>query len=1791
MATDLINIQNAILAQIIDDHNHLRKDLVDESLPSHTYIISLQKELQTIIKTATDNHTQILNTKKTSEALTKYHSDDVFKQIRRNFHAYWAQLEDINLSLQRNDPTFNTTSFQDTTMGVSRGSEIKLHPLSIPKFSGNIRKWKSYYNSFVSLVDENQNLTTVDKFRYLLDGLEGEAKGIIHHLDIDESNYDLAKELLKNRYEHKRLLVNVQINTIYNITAFETESAHNIRITIDTLRECYQSLKVLGIQVESWDPVIIFLTQCKLPLSTNQLWEEKLENSKELPTFKKFEEFLECRFRTFDSLKHRLNLNNPTMVHTQSDDNKCKICNQLHDVTNCQTFLNADATSRYHMVIENTLCINCLSRFHTVQNCNSRNICRNCGQKHHTFLHRNSNTLSNKAKYNNSYSNNSHCNKSNKFQSNSNFNKYSNSNQNKHNSKNNSKAFSYNNQNRINSNQSRQTKTTLLTTNPVEDQNITKPIETQNSEGQASSRSFHINSLSKNIYLLGTAVVQLNNHKGNVRTVRALLDPGSEDNYIIDSIANGLPLKKYYCPSTISVIGGQPVEGITHRCNFIIKSLHSDFVLEIDAGIKKSITQDLPSDLVPGLCYSFLNNLELADSSFDEPGQIHLLLGMGVWVKIVQPGLIKNDTLMAQKTTLGWLVQGVANHIPIGYKSKPSQCFVTQTLDTEIQKFWELENVVNSKKIETPENILCEQIFIDSVQQLKDKKLSVDLPFKNKTDPNLGDSMEIAKRRFINLEKRLSQNLKLKEEYHRTIKEYIDLGHMRKATNLDGKPDYYLPHHAVFKDNSTTTKVRVVFDQLLTGSKLQIDIRDILCKWRQYPIVFSADIEKMYRQFWINSHHQKYQKVLWRFSEKDPLKTYVLTTVTFGTSAAPFLALRLLKYIADSPIALNFPLASKIIHSDFYVDDLLSGAFSCIEAIQAQQQIRELLNSFGLSIRKWCSNEINALKSIPAEICEISEHSFDETDYKKTLGIYWSPSKDSFAFAVESQDFSKLKLTKRKTLSLIARLYDPLGWLGPCTTYAKIIMQRVWQTEIGWDDEIPNNIKNQFLYFLKSLQSLNSVLIPRWLNLDEKDSPITLLGFADASESAYGCVIYLKSNVENVDNILLTSRSRVAPINFTTIARLELCAALLLAEVLEWTENLFKERIVSVHAFSDSKIVLSWLQSHPSKWKTFVANRTSEILRRYNYSHWHYINTKENPADLISRGLLPEEIVNNELWWKGPKTIELDLPFSIITENEAKIFQHEQKSKTCHHSQNSSNKLISYFSTNRKLLKRVSSITVFLINCLKKCIQSNPKRKDRFLYFIERFQNSEHVVLRLVQHEHFPKEIQLLKNKSSLPKNSRIRTLTPFIDGFGILRVGSRLEKSNVLSYDQKYPIILPSHHQFTTNLIYEAHNATLHGSFKLTFAYIRNKFHIIRAKDRINFYIRRCINCIRHAKDQQNQLMGSLPFPRVNQSKPFLFTGVDYAGPMLIRNKFSKGSKTSKAYISIFVCLCTKAIHIELVSDLTSAAFLSALRRFIARRGRCQTLFSDCGTNFKGASKILQNECHEAQKCWNNELQPQLSEFGISWQFNPPASPHFGGIWEAGVKSIKSHLNRTLKDAILTFEEYSTVLIQIEGILNSRPLCPISDNPNCYEFLTPSHFLIGESIVAPPEPVIKPKIVGSLKRWRYLQYLNQQFWQSWKETYLHTLSKRPKWLDLQRNFQVNDLVLLMEDNLAPTIWPVARIVEVKVGANECVRVVKVKTADGKTFTRPVAKLRFLPIATQDDLSCQKYSIEPEPKN
>lgn len=402
-----------------------------------------------------------------------------------------------------------------------------------------------------------------------------------------------------------------------------------------------------------------------------------------------------------------------------------------------------------------------------------------------------------------------------------------------------------------------------------------------------------------------------------------------------------------------------------------------------------------------------------------------------------------------------------------------------------------------------------------------------------------------------------------------------------------------------------------------------------------------------------------------------------------------------------------------------------------------------------------------------------------------------------------------------------------------------------------------------------------------------------------------------------------------------------------------------------------------------------------------------------------------------------------------------------------------------------------------------------------------------------------------------------------------MLRVSSRLAQAPHLNFDQKFPIILPHNHIVSKLIVRHAHLSTLHGTNQETIMLLRQRFHLIKAKSLVRFVINHCVTCFRHRCSTQEQQMGSLPALRVTPNRPFLNSGVDFAGPFDLKKFRGKCNSTYKSYFAIFVCFSTKAVHLEVVIDLSTAAFIAAFRRFISRRGMVKNLFSDCGTNFVGAKTRITRSLSEVQKKWNEEMASELSEFKTQWHYNPPGTPHFGGLWEAGVKCVKHHLKRIVGGVRLTYDEFETILLQIEAILNSRPLCEAPENPDTM-ILTPAHFLVHGSLMSLPDDNLESEKLSLLDRWTLIQKMLQDFWKVWSNDYLNTLSQRKKWKTKFPNVNVGDLVIVKDKNLPPNSYLLCRITTVHPGADGLVRVVTVKTKTN-SFQRPITKICPLP--------------------
>ncbi|XP_029171256.1 uncharacterized protein LOC114940687 [Nylanderia fulva] len=738
----------------------------------------------------------------------------------------------------------------------------------------------------------------------------------------------------------------------------------------------------------------------------------------------------------------------------------------------------------------------------------------------------------------------------------------------------------------------------------------------------------------------------------------------------------------------------------------------------------------------------------------------------------------------------------------------------------------------------------------------------------------------------------------------------------------------------------------------------------------------------------------------------------------------------------------------------------------------------------GFRLRKWASNCTDLVADIdPSDHGLAQQKLLTGDEQLKVLGIAWNPTPDVFYFHVSlGQSLDK---TKRSILSTIAKLFDPLGWVALVIITAKIFMQQLWLLKCQWDDEIPADYLSQWRHYHERLQSLNRLEIPRWTAHGANTIHRELHGFSDALTKAYAASVYLRtlSADGSVTITLLMAKAKVAPLKTISVPRLELSAALLLARLLKFVQLTLNFANVDCVCWTDSTITLTWISQSPARWKTFVANRVSAVQSLLPCAKWRYVPTKANPADCASRGLAPDEIEQHPLWWTGPSWLSQSpdhwpsMPSSL---NHADTSVEERNLQSiCIAGVVEQWDLATRFSSWHTLVR----VTAYVLRFVKAARQPNRLlQRDNPLSVVldaDEIRAAKQYWIKTLQAEMFPEQATRLTNQRPVSKSSSLSGLNSYVDATGIIRVGGRLRHSS-LPETRKHPIIFRSHP--VLSLIIDHHHVrTMHGGPQLTLASLRQQYWILRARTTVRAVLYRCVCCAREAAKIPNELMGDLPEPRVNcVPRAFINSGVDYVGPIALRTNPGRGHKSHKAYIALFICLTTKAIHLELVSDYSSATFRAAYHRFILRRGLPKHMYSDNGTTFRGAEREM-SEAY-SQVIREPNFLNRLSSDNTSWHFLPPAAPHFGGLWEAAVKSVKYHLTRCVGNHTLTYEELTTVLCRIEACLNSRPIAASSDNLDDYTALTPGHFLIGTPLIALPEPNVLELNEQQLSRWQLTQ-------------------------------------------------------------------------------------------------------------
>lgn len=1305
---------------------------------------------------------------------------------------------------------------------------------------------------------------------------------------------------------------------------------------------------------------------------------------------------------------------------------------------------------------------------------------------------------------------------------------------------------------------------------------------------------------------MGTAVVAVRNKDSGAETFRALCDNGSQVNLITQSVINRLGLDRLDNRVQFVGINGAPLGHSLGSAQISIILPRNKGAISAEFMIVKSITNYQPEQWEGD--ETITNGLRLADPKYNQPGVIELLLGVGIWIRVIKPGVKRSSdtTVAAQNSKLGWII--FKDKRVFQRKSHVGAVRVQESVESisrQLEKFWQLEEV-GAETVLSQEEQQCEEFFRETHSRDNEGRYVVRLPFNDKIH-DLGGSKRGAIAQFLRMERKMAKDSQFAEKYREFMREYEDLGHMSKITEAPREENgYYTPHHGVvssskfrivFNASASTTSGISLNEAQMVGAKLQRDIFDILVDFRKGRYGYTGDIEKMYRQILVDVRDRQYQKIVWRASDSEPICMYELNTVTYGHASAPHCAVRAMNQCAADNEE-KWPHGARIIRHNFYVDDLILSCNTREELLKFKQEVIGLLAMGKMKLVKERSN-LQESREAEGKHLEFQEN-------KPVLGLLWDTNEDNFCFHTNEANDSEETWTKRGILSKMGRIFDPLGLVTPMTLVGKIILQELWRTKLGWDEPVTGSLLQEWAGFLRDLPTVNGIKVPRWIG-QEPQRQIQFHGFCDASTRGYGAAVYIRvrDDAGNVRIHLLAAKSRVAPLKEVTIPRLELCSAKLLIDLMARLIECFdRNQIEEIHCWSDSQISLYWIygsQQRQNRLKVFVATRVAKISKWTEEwgAKWHWVSGKENPADLASRGVLPSVLFKSGIWWRGPDWLKTeDWPIDDskfqISDRERDLAQVEMKN--VQHVGILESEAVTFAINHANILrvqaqeplmlgpwykhtrgdqrafeflesfsdyKKLKWVSAMLLRAKHNFLHPKHRRVERLT-----IQEGDEAVRWLIQQDQAAtvrEEIQNLKGKRGSHLNFR------FDPEEKILRVVGRLENAD-LTMDEKNPIYLSPEGNLAKLLVRHAHDRTLHGGTQEMLQFLRAKYWIPGARKLVKQIPLRCPACFRHRIKLMGQQMAVLPAERVNQAFPFQHCGIDYAGPVILRSKYGRNPTLYKAWIGVFVCLVTRAVTLELVSDATSVAFIAALRRVISRRGAISRIVSDNGTNFVGAAKVLRGFLSE------NHIRIYERHFEFQWVFNPPSAPHHGGIFEAAVKSMKHHLRRVIGTQSLTFEEYDTLLKQVEGCMNSRPLGAVHDDSTLESHITPAHFLIGRKLVAlPEEESLLDRREFGLKRWQRVQQMYQRFWEEWKNTYLLGLIRRTKWDGTDRNAKVGDIVVVKNENERPTSWWLARVRETYPGRDGLIRTVKLSYL-GKDYVRPITKLGLLiPIEEQQE--------------
>ena len=1265
------------------------------------------------------------------------------------------------------------------------------------------------------------------------------------------------------------------------------------------------------------------------------------------------------------------------------------------------------------------------------------------------------------------------------------------------------------------------------------------------------------------------------------KTVYALLDSGSSNSFCSRELVQRLGIKGEAQEVQLSTLN----KSDTRRSEMVNLSVSSDSGEVIGmSGVFVVDAIPVKSDPVNVTDYAHFADIGPIPAYSSDRITVDLLIGQDTSEALIPLEVRrgKPGEPFATRTLFGWCVNGNSSSDKVR-RSVVSNFVSSVSVEDDIDRLWRVENEGVDDLSWSVEDHTVIALW-DRECKLVDGHYELPIPWKDVNEP-LPNNFLVAKTRLDSLFKRFDRD-GLRERYGSEITKLLEKGYAERVPERELHAvdrAWYLPHRAVISDKKPD-KLRVVFDcaskfkgkslneRCLQGPDLINKLISVLIRFRQHSYAVQADVEAMYNQVRIPVKDRDALRFLWYVDGS--LVCYRMTSHLFGgiwcASSSTYALRRTIKDSHDVP-----SLIKSIIDRSFYVDDCLSSLESESEVKTVISETPRVLNSGSFNLTSFVVNNEEMLNEVAddhkaKEVLELGPESEG-----RVLGIKWHIMSDMFFFVVRYD--SSVKITRRRMLSVVSAIFDPLGVIGPAVLTGKLLFQDATSRKLNWDDGVPSDIEVSWKLWTQSLERISELRIPRCVKPCEfNDSAIELHHFSDASLQAYGCCSYIRciNRNGNVHVALVMSKNKVAPLKRLTIPRLELQAAVLSVKVDAFLKSELDIAVLRSYFWVDSEVVLKYIANDCRRFHIFVGNRVSVIRQLSEPDQWHHVSGKDNPADLVTRGQSYDNI-DMARWFSGPDFLrgyKSEWQMSGVDKDDLGEDPEVRKNPitTCGNAVNVHNghecssgefenpldRIMTHYSSWYRM-KRCLAWWVRFLQVLKR--EAVVGRLS-----VEDISHAGDRLIRRNQSCVYSQEIDRLAAGELVKTSSSLMRLSPYLDARGVLRVGGRLNEIEA-GTDRKHPIIIHGNDVIAGAIVKDIH-CVAHVGVEWCLSIARKTFWIVKARPLIKRIVKSCVTCRRLYAKPCEQLMADLPKERVQSGKPpFSHVGIDVFGPFYVKLMRSE----VKRYGCIYTCFNTRAVHIEILHTLETESFLNSFRRFIARRGYPEVVFSDNGTNFVGGEAELRRSMNEISEKYVHAYATQRD---ITWHFNPPAASHMGGVWERMIGVIRRVLQATLPRSVrLTDEILQTVLCEVECIVNGRPLTKLSDDPSDLTPLTPNHLLLMRSCPNLP-PGKFDKGDEYRRRWRHVQHLANQFWRKWIKMYLPELQKRSKWSRVNVNVKIGDLVLITEEMTPRSLWPLALVKDISKGRDGLVRSIRLKT-QASELVRPITKVVLLEAA------------------